>query len=190
MNVKEGILFVIIIAIAFFVGRATKKSTEIVSTNTVTEVVYDTIYQEKPVPIEIEQPEIIPDTVYIIDTIIKKASEAGLSKEFTDVYIDYYTIKSFRDTLKNDLEAIIILEEETYMNSIRDRKLYYKANISKTITQHEDKGIVVGAFMGEDLFMPQLGYKSNNGITYKVGWEFSRGTPTLGIEANINKLFK
>jgi len=138
-----GVL-VIIILLQRSCGGTGKPCPEVVKTDTITiikhDTVVDTIYIDKPKPYE----------TIVTDTIIKyDSAKCQLT------YRLYYSKNIYRDILKDDSTALIILEDTVWKNELQHRKLYYTNRtpqitqiITKTIEQPLRNKVFVGATLG------------------------------------------
>ena len=123
MKQLSTILF--ITAIGFLIGfmvcyKMLRK--EPIITHTEPVIIIDTL----PVPYNIYVPTYIqlPGTT---DTLIVTMFDTIKVTEIDTVHVinDYYTARQYKDTLYNERDALIYLEETAYKNQIRDRNLTF-----------------------------------------------------------------
>jgi len=122
MKQLSTILF--ITAIGFLIGffvcyKMLRKEPTVITTEI---LITDTL----PVPFNVYVPTYIqlPGTT---DTVIVTMFDSIKVTEIDTVYIikDYYTARQYKDTLYNERDALIYLEETAYQNQIRDRSLLF-----------------------------------------------------------------
>jgi hypothetical protein len=126
-NILFAIIVVIFAAISGYICRiVTHKDTQIVNTDTiyVHSVSYDTIIQDRPVPIE----------------VIKYVPKYTTVYKLTHVPVDtaliiaqYFEVKLYDDVLKDDSTGYVRLKEKVYQSSIIERELFFEARYQNKI---------------------------------------------------------
>ena len=94
------------------------KENTIITTDTiyVNNVSYDTIIQEKPVPVTITEVQIINDTAYLYYPV-----------DTAHILADYHSTRKNDDVLKDDSTGYVHLTESVSQNAIFDRTLYFES---------------------------------------------------------------
>ena len=115
-------------------------------------VSYDTIYQDKPVPVEIIK--YVPKYTTIYEPVPVYADTALILAQ-------YFEVKMYDDVLKNDSTGYIRLKEKVHRSQILDRELYFESRckdkiITNTISQTGLYG-VASLGVSRDVFIPSVG---------------------------------
>ena len=142
MKTRNLIFLAFIAAISGYILRTVTHvcESQIANTDTVYihSVTYDTIIQEKPVPVLKYVPV---DTAYII--------------------AQYFSVKYYDDILKDDSTGYIRLKEKVYKSEILDRELYFESRCENTIITNTIKpsGLYGVASIGatRDIISPSVG---------------------------------
>lgn len=190
MKIKDILWIIVIAGTIFMLGRATKRSSTITETITIHDTITWTVYQSKPVYDTIYYPE--PDSIIINDTVIKvvdKLVEKDIPEEIINTYVDYFAVKAYKDTLKHDSIATVVLEEESYMNSIQNRKLSFTSNLEYKVPIPASKGFNIGMYGGDNIAMPTLGYETSK-LEYNIGYNLPTKSFAFGVKFNLSKIFK
>jgi len=105
--------------------------------------VYDTIFQDVPVPVKIVR----------IDTIIKPVTVYKLQKQAIDtafIIAEWNKLRIYDDVLKDDSTGYIRLAEKVSYNKIHDRTLYFESRCRDRVitnTIHPTGFYMIGSVM-------------------------------------------
>ena len=144
---------------------------------------YDTIYQDKPVPVEVLK--YVPKYTTIYEPVTIPVDTALIIAQ-------YFEVKLYDDTLKNDSTGYIRLKEKVYQSKIIDRELFFQARCTDKIvtnTLHPTGFYVLGGikastttigFSGSIIYLnkkerltgAEIGYFGTPYIGFNYGFKF------------------
>ena len=133
----------------------------------------DTVVKTNHVPYEV---------IRFIDT--NSAYGYAVYIDTSQVVADYYAMKYYSDTLKNDTVAKIIVNSEVYMNSLMKQTLYYSGRTTYVTTEKERFRFYVGG-----VFSYPVGLSPSIGGSYRR-WLYTASYDVVNRQASIGTYFK
>ncbi len=121
-----------------------------------------TVYNNVPVPYEISYRDSIPvhdtvwldgDTTYIIEPV-----------DTMVILRDYFAKVYYKDTVKNDSSALIVLNETVSKNRIAHREVIFQNRRATAIIEERKKAIVLGAGANVKGLDVSVGYRMNRNV--------------------------
>lgn len=143
---------------------------------------------------EIKVKEFVPKVVNIpdVDTVYIPENCDSLRNYYIDLLHDHYSAKYYKDTLKNDSSATIVLESYVSQNNLDSIEMSFKNNrpISiNTIIEQPYTKLLVGVYAGYKQLSPFVQYNFNNkyglGLSYNA-YEVISGNTNLPISISLS----
>ena len=132
----------------------------------------NTVYKPKPYIVH----EINTDTIYI------PTDSTELVNRYKDIYSRLYASKTYRDTLKNDSIAKVIITTHLSNNSLDSLNMWLKIEepkiVNTTIINNGAK-ISVGLQLGYKQFSPIATYTYNKNFKFGLGYDIINKNPNL-----------
>lgn len=125
------------------------------------------VYRNVPTPYKVE----VRDTLIEKDTLIIEGDTQYIIQVVDTAAIlkDYLSIIEYRDTVKNDSSALIVLNENVFMNRIQHRDVLFQNRKSTVINTVMNDGIVLGVGGTLSGLMASAGYRAGRNtfnVTY------------------------
>jgi hypothetical protein len=134
------------------------------------------IYKDKPVPYEVR----VHDTIHIRDTLRPDTEYITLDIDTALILSDYLSRVEYRDTVKNDSSALIVLNEVVSMNRLQYRDVLFQNRRQTVVYKTMTDGVVLGA--GANIV----------GLTLSAGYKYKRnifsvtyGSAGIGLNYQI-----
>ena len=146
------------------------------------DTVHKNITINKPVPYKV----IVPS----VDTVTIAVNDTSCISEYTKLYLQHYTKKTYIDTVMNDTSMTIIVTNYILGNNIDSTKVSAKNNRPTTIiNNHVDENMFyksdytfgVGIYCGFKTFTPYISYKPKDNIEIYAGYDILGCRPQVGL---------
>lgn len=160
-------------------------------------IVYDTIPGDT-VFAEIKVKEFVPKIVKVpdVDTMYIPENCDSLRDYYLDLLHKHYSAKYYKDTLKNDSSATIVLESYISQNNLDSIDMSFKNNrptAINTIIEQPYTKLLVGVSAGYKQLSPFVQYNFNNkyglGLSYNA-YEVICGNTILPISLSLSYSIK
>jgi len=98
---------------------------------------------------------------------------------------DYYTKKTYSDTVKNDSLAFIHITESISKNRILNRSVIYRNNYHPKPLLIDRTGVFGYSTIGFESVKAGVRIDLNHKINYMIDYDLLRGTISLGVELRL-----
>jgi len=176
MKKYKYIIVVLVVIIGYLIFT---RPSEVVQPNE-PKWIHDTvrITDTLPVPIydTLELPKWFRDTITLKDTLSRLDS-----LRIYNIITDYYTTKTYSDTLKNDSLAFIALDESIRENSIINRSLTYRNNYKPVVLREDKRGLYGFGTVGRNSARLGVIIDLNHRVNYIGGYDVMTGGVFFGV---------
>ena len=144
-------------------------------------VSYDTIIQEKPVPVDVIK--YVPEYTTIYQPVTVPVDTTAIIRE-------YFSVRYYDDILKDDSTGYLRLKEKVYQSEIIDREVFFQSRCTDKIitnTIYPSGLYFEGSLsLSKQLFIPSVGvtYLGKNKALYRIGCGYYK-SPVLTVGYGI-----
>jgi hypothetical protein len=187
------ILFLIAVTalVTYYLTRKNFVDTEIIK-----EVKWDTLYRDTgSVKWRTPKPEIAYRDTGSTDTVTIPPDSLQIVQKYLKLHKKFYAKNIYNDTVKNDTNALIVIQDTVHMNQLQQRNLEYRDRSPRIIKRVETRQCLVsktklfiGAHAGNNTFTPALMLQTKNDINITAGYDLigNDAGPRFGLYYSID----
>ena len=181
---SQALILIIIVALTIFVQRRYFPNIQVKEKPI--EVV-DTFYQDTGSVEYIPRPfPVYKDTV-IRDTVKLPADSAQLAELYLQLYKEFHSYYTYKDTLRDNDTIFISLETEISENKPYKYNLTYYSKVPKTIKKeyYHSSFLYGGVTLGKNTIAPKLGYMFKNDFGVEAGYNIQENEVLIGVNYKL-----